>query len=130
MPLFTDREIRTARSREVYEIVGTITATRTTAAWMTLLHELDIPATPVYGLADLVEHPQLKAVGLFQTAEHPTEGTVRYVRPPTKFAASPASVRRLAPTLGQHNAEILREAGFADGEIADLRARNILVQRD
>jgi formyl-CoA transferase len=130
MPLFTDREIRTARSREVYEIVGTITATRTTAEWMTLLHELDIPATPVYGLDELPEHPQLKAVGLFQTAEHHTEGTVRYVRPPTKFAASPASVRRLAPTLGQHNAEIMREAGFAENEIADLRARNVLVQRD
>lgn len=130
MPLFTDREIRNARSREVYEIVGTITATRTTAEWMTLLHELDIPATPVYGLGDLVEHPQLKAVGLFQTAEHHTEGTVRYVRPPTKFAASPASVRRLAPTLGQHNAEILREAGFADSEIADLESRNVLVRKD
>jgi formyl-CoA transferase len=97
---------------------------------MKLLHELDIPATPVYGLDDLPKHPQLVASGLFQTAEHPTEGTVRYTRPPTKFAASPASVRRMAPTLGQHNDELMREAGLDAAAIADLRARNILVQRD
>jgi formyl-CoA transferase len=130
LPMIRDRETRHARSKEVYALLATITRTRTTAEWMKLCHELDIPATPVYGLEDLTEHPQLKAVGLFQTAEHPSEGTIRYTRPATKFAASPASVRRLAPTLGQHNAELMREAGFADSEIADLRARNILVQRD
>ncbi len=130
LPLIKDREQRHTRSKEVYELLATITRTRTTADWMKLCHELDIPATPVYGLDDLPKHPQLVATGLFQTAEHPSEGTVRYTRPATKFAASPASVRRLAPTLGQHNAEILREAGFGEHEIADLRARNILVQKD
>jgi len=130
LPLITDRETRTARSREVYELLGTITRTRTTAAWMTLCHELDIPATPVYGLDDLLTHPQLEAVGLFQTMEHPSEGTVRYVRSPTKFAASPASVRRHAPVLGENSVEVLREAGFDEAEIAALRARNIVLQKD
>jgi formyl-CoA transferase len=130
LPLITDRETRTARSKEVYELLGTITATRTTAEWMELLTELDIPATPVYGLDDLIDHPQLAAVGLFQTMMHPTEGTVRYVRPPTKFAASPASVRRHAPSLGEHSVEVLREAGLNDDEIASLRARNIVMQKD
>jgi formyl-CoA transferase len=130
LPLITDREQRTVRSKEVYTLLSTITRTRTTAEWMELCHELDIPATPVYGLDDLPDHPQLVATRLFQIAEHPTEGTVRYVRPPTKFAASPASVRRLAPTLGQHNAEILREAGYGEDEIAALRAQNILVQKE
>jgi crotonobetainyl-CoA:carnitine CoA-transferase CaiB-like acyl-CoA transferase len=128
LPMFTDREQRYARSKEVYALLGTITATRTTAEWMALCHELDIPATPVYGLEDLPNHPQLKSVGLFQSAEHPSEGAVRYVRPATKFAASPASVRRLAPRLGQHSAEILREAGFGDDEIGALIAREIVIQ--
>jgi crotonobetainyl-CoA:carnitine CoA-transferase CaiB-like acyl-CoA transferase len=130
LPLITDREERTARSREVYALLATITRTRTTAEWMKLCHKLDIPATPVYGLDDLPNHPQLRAVGLFQTAEHPTEGTVRYTRPATKFSASPASVRRLAPTLGQHTTEILREAGYDERDIADLRARRIVVQKE
>jgi crotonobetainyl-CoA:carnitine CoA-transferase CaiB-like acyl-CoA transferase len=130
LPLITDREQRSARSKEVYALLATITRTRTTAEWMKLCHELDIPATPVYGLDQLPDHPQLKSVGLFQTAEHPSEGTVRYVRPATKFSASPASVRRLAPMLGEHSSEILREAGFGNDQIAALLAKKIVVQRE
>jgi len=130
LPLITDREQRSARSKEVYALLATITQTRTTAELMKLCHELDIPATPVYGLDDLPNHPQLAATGLFQTGEHPRVGKVRYTRPTTKFAASPASVRRLAPTLGQHNEEILREAGFSGDEIAALRERKILINKD
>jgi len=52
------------------------------------------------------------------------------VRPPTKFADTPAGIRRLAPLLGQHTAEILREAGFAAGEIAALVENNIAIQKD
>jgi crotonobetainyl-CoA:carnitine CoA-transferase CaiB-like acyl-CoA transferase len=129
LPMIKDREVRNARSKDVYALLATITRTRTTAEWMELCHELDIPAMPVYGLDELPRHPQLVATKLFQTAEHPTEGTVHYTRPATKFAATPASVRRLAPTLGQHNAEILREVGFTDDDIAALRSRNILVER-
>ncbi|MGH7073047.1 MAG: CaiB/BaiF CoA transferase family protein [Stellaceae bacterium] len=129
LPMIKDREERYARSKEVYALLATITRTRTTAEWMKLCHELDIPATPVYGLDELPRHPQLVATKLFQTAEHPTEGTVHFTRPTTKFAETPARVRRLAPTLGQHNAEILREAGFRDDDIAVLRTRNILVER-
>jgi formyl-CoA transferase len=40
--------------------------------------------------------------------------------PPVNFADTPAEIRRMAPTLGQHSAEILREAGLSDAEIAAM----------
>jgi formyl-CoA transferase len=120
-----DRQTRNANVVEMYRDMTEATRQRTTAEWMDLCATLDVPATPIYAIDDLPEHPHLKAVGLFRNAEHPSEGPIRYVHPPTKFAASPAGVRFGAPLLGQHTREILREAGYSDGEIADLVARGI-----
>jgi crotonobetainyl-CoA:carnitine CoA-transferase CaiB-like acyl-CoA transferase len=49
----------------------------------------------------------LKAVGLFEEIDHPTEGRVMVSRHPVRYSRSPASIRRLAPNLGEHTAEVL-----------------------
>jgi crotonobetainyl-CoA:carnitine CoA-transferase CaiB-like acyl-CoA transferase len=101
---------------------------RTTDELMQMCRRLDIPATPIYGMQDLPQHPHLKAVGLFQMTDHPTEGRMRYVRPPTVFSATPASVRYQAPILGQDTVSILNEAGFSEGEISHLLSQGVVAQ--
>ncbi|MDB5829663.1 MAG: CoA transferase [Variovorax sp.] len=125
-----DRQARSDNIPAMYRSMAEITAGRTTAEWMRVCAELDIPATIIYTIDGLLKHPQLEAVGLFETAEHPCEGTVRYVRPPTKFAATPASVRSQAPVLGQHSSELLSELGYDAAAIDDLRRRGIVIQGD
>ena len=124
-----DRMTRNANIQKLYAALAEITRTRTTAEWMRICGELDIPATPIYSLDQLPDHPQLVATKLFQRMEHPTEGTIRTVRPPTKFSVSPASVRYAAPLLGQNSCELLREAGFAQDEITALVDTKIVTQR-
>lgn len=124
-----DRHSRNAQVVEMYRDMMEATRQRTTAEWVEICAALDIPATPIYAIDDLPQHPHLQAVGLFQRAEHPSEGAIRYLNPPTRFADSPAAVRLPAPLLGQHTQEILREAGYADQAIADLAARGIVSQR-
>jgi crotonobetainyl-CoA:carnitine CoA-transferase CaiB-like acyl-CoA transferase len=67
---------------------------------------------PVLALEDLPEDEHLKAVGLFATATHPTEGRYRTIRPPVSFSGHKPQIRRHAPRLGEHTAEILRELGL------------------
>ena len=123
-----DKQARNAHMVDMYRDMAEIIRKRSTAEWVEICTRLDIPVTPIYALDDLPAHPQLKASGLFQTAEHPSEGTIRYVAPPTKFSATPAGVSRQAPILGGHTQEILAEAGYAPEEIASLAARRIVAR--
>ena len=125
-----DRARRNQNNARLYAAVREITPEKTTAEWMAICVARDIPATPIYRLADLPEHPQLKAVGLFETHAHASEGDIRMVRPAAKFSRTPAAVRTLAPRQGEHTTEILREAGFGDGEIAALIDKNIVTGKE
>jgi crotonobetainyl-CoA:carnitine CoA-transferase CaiB-like acyl-CoA transferase len=58
-------------------------------------------------MEDLFVDPHLEAVNFFSTEEHPTEGEVKVARFPVLFSKSPANIRRLAPNLGEHTAEVL-----------------------
>lgn len=103
-----------------------IARTQTTAEWMAICDELDVPATPIYRLEELPGHPHLKAVNFLQTAEMPGQRTIRCARPPIRFMGSPAQVRSFAPLLGEHTNEILAEAGFTAGEIDRLAAAGVI----
>jgi len=115
-----DRDELNGNLPGMYAELVAITPTRTTEEWMRFCDERDIPATPIYSIDKLPEHPHLVAVGLFKSAVHPVVGPIRYVEPPTLFSATPATVRRHAPALGEHTMEILREAGLDEPAIQSL----------
>jgi len=115
-----DRHARNARVKELYADMAAITRTLTTEALLALCRRLDIPATRIHGIDSLPQHPHLQAVGLFQPQQHPTVGPIVAVRPTTRFARTPADLALHAPTLGEHSAQVLAEAGFSADEIRSL----------
>jgi crotonobetainyl-CoA:carnitine CoA-transferase CaiB-like acyl-CoA transferase len=121
-----DRHARNARVKELYADMATITRTLGTEELLALCRELDIPATRIWRIDELPEHPHLQAVGLFERQQHPTVGPIVAVRPPTRFSRTPATLDRHAPTLGEHSDEVLREAGFSPDELAALHAQHII----
>lgn len=125
----TDRRARNTHIVDLYRELTQITQYRSTAEWMEICEELDIPATPIYGIDELIDHPHLREVGLFEDAQHPTEGPIRFVAPPTRFSATPARVRFHAPLLGQHTTEVLRELGYAETDIEMLKERGIVKEK-
>jgi len=109
---FKNQESRTQHAEHMGAFLTEQLATRTTAEWIAILDGIDIPASRVNSLEDLFTDPHLDAVGLWQEREHHTEGKVKVARFPLKFAKTPADIRRLAPNLGEHTAEVLAEYGL------------------
>jgi crotonobetainyl-CoA:carnitine CoA-transferase CaiB-like acyl-CoA transferase len=119
-PTFATFNGRMRNIDAVYAELGRIFAARSTAEWMQLLHEADIPVMPVHDLQSLLRDPHLVATDFFPIAEHPTEGPIRSMRVAATWSESSADPSRLAPRLGEQSREILSEAGFTDEEIAEL----------
>lgn len=124
-PRFATLQARTEHSREVYAWLDATFRTRTTEQWLALLGEADVPAGPLHTLESLLEDTHLKAVGFFQRLEHPTEGTLVTLRPPSRWSRTPPEVRRAPPRLGEHSSELLAEAGYSGAEIAELVAAGV-----
>ena len=108
-PRFSDYFIRMKHISELYALVEEVAATKTTQEWLDLLKPLSIPVVKTNRLEDLEDDPHLKAVGLFQTYEHPDIGPYKQMRPPVKFARSPSNIRRHPPKLGEHTDEIMAD---------------------
>jgi crotonobetainyl-CoA:carnitine CoA-transferase CaiB-like acyl-CoA transferase len=105
-PRFASQESRTLHAEDIGRYLAEQLPARANREWLEILHRIDIPACPVNSIEDLFDDPHLRAVGFFEDVKHPTEGLLRTCRFPVRFSASPSAVQRLAPNLGEHNAEI------------------------
>jgi len=117
---FTTNADRMANRPQLVAELEAALAADTTDAWVARLEEAGIAAGPIHDYAEVFADPHTRAREMEVTMEHPEEGTVRGLGIPVKLSATPGSVRRAAPLLGEHTAEVLREAGLSDDEIAAL----------
>src|SRR5262249_6074013 len=116
---------RSANVNALYGVIADAAPQKTTAEWLALMNERDIPSGPVNRLTDLFEEPHLSAVGLFESTAHPTEGELQTIRSPFR-ATGARQPDRPAPTLGDSSKAILGEAGLSPSEMEGLFGHGIV----
>jgi len=85
-----------------------------------------IPFAPVSTMGDLLNSEHLKTRGFFAEITHPVAGTFPYPTAPHQCSKTPWTLRRPAPCLGQHNAEVYGELGMSGPEVERLRQERIV----
>jgi len=117
---------RTDNIGALLEIVIERMRRRTTAEWRERLDAFDVPNGVVTDLGGLLADPYLGETGFFEQVEHPSEGRMLTMAIPVMFSESPGNSFRLPPPrLGEHSAQILREVGCTEAEIAEITAAGL-----
>jgi formyl-CoA transferase len=125
-PRFATNDSRVQHRADIVPLLSDLFRTRGCEEWITLLEAHDIPACRVNRLDEILAHEQIAANGAVGARQHPEAGRVSTLTPPIKLSATPTALDRLAPMLGEHTDEVLREYGLDDAEIAALRAARVV----
>lgn len=110
----------------VLDAVRTTLASRTQAEWMAAFAGADVCCEPVRSLEEAISDPQLLSRGMIREVQHPSGEMMNQLASPLKFSDSHEAPPRPAPSLGQHNNEVLSELGYSKTEISNLRSKGVI----
>ena len=125
-PEFTTSALRSKNRANCNKTLTEITRTKTSKDWLELFEKAGIASGPIYKMNEVFADPQVKHLKMAVPVKHPTLGDMELVNQPIELSRTPSEIRTATPECGEHTDEIMRELGYSDGEIADLRKRIVI----
>lgn len=123
---YPDRESRVRRYDDLAADLARVFARQPRSHWLPLLERHDVPFAPEHRVQDVADDPQVRHLDVFYELVHPQQGNVRAGHRPIRYDGDHRSDFRPPPMLGEHTAEVLREAGLAPADI-ELLSREGLI---
>ncbi|HSF57468.1 MAG TPA: CaiB/BaiF CoA-transferase family protein, partial [Candidatus Binatia bacterium] len=128
--LATNEEFKTRDGRrQHYEALEQelrpVFAKKTRAEWVAELEAKDVPVAPLYNIAEALDDPQIKHLGLTEELHHPQIGSLRFIRGPVSYNLLAEENSTPPPLLGEQTVAILREMGYGRAAIDELAAQGI-----
>ena len=107
------------------EEMKSIILTKTGEEWLSIFDAVGVPAGPVRFIQELTNDEQVIANDMVVEVNHSLAGKIRMAGPMIQMSETPLAVQSASPALGEHTDEIMLNLGYSEGEIADLKSRNI-----
>jgi len=124
---FASEQKRLENARELISIFDTVFPTKTREEWHDILSGRGILSSPVNTPTELKNDPQIRENKYIVDFDHPTFGNIPIPGYPVHFSEASAGTQGLAPGLGEHTEEVLREiGGYSDSKIKELREKEII----
>jgi len=102
----------------IYADFAAIFRTKTSAEWLGILLPHDIWCSQVNSFREMAVDPQVRHNAMIAEYDHPTAGKVATTGIPVQFSATPATIRRPAPLLGEHTVEVLKDiCGYTEAQV-------------
>ena len=129
--LIDDPRFKTARDRAINAVARREITAAELEKWTAneILPRLlanDVPSAPVLSRFELLSDPQVRENRIFEEFDDAASGKIRQPRPAARFDRTPSAIRASAPTLGAHNDEILKEAGYSADDIERLKRNRVV----
>ena len=125
-PRFATHALQLENRRELNGLLAVRFREQSTEAWLAELEPKGVFCAKVNTLEEAVEDPQLNANGMVIEIEHAAAGKLRLPGTPVRLHGTPPVPRTFAPELGAHTVELLRELGYDETALAQLRAEGAI----
>jgi formyl-CoA transferase len=125
-PAYATDQLRSKNRDKLNAAIEEITKTKDSADWIERINNAGVPCGPIYKMDEVFADPQVKHIGVAQEVAHPKLGRIEVVGQAVTLSRTPSQIRRATPERGEHTVEILREYGYNDKAIAELRAKGAI----
>ncbi|APE18327.1 CaiB/BaiF CoA transferase family protein [Mycolicibacterium pallens] len=126
-PRFADDDSRWEHGDFLNDLMQQWCSGKTKAEALAALEAAKLPAAPLNSPQEVLDDPHVAAMGYLKRVPFPgASKPVPLIETPFRLSATPGSIRRRAPLLGEHTDEVLAEIGYQTSEIAALRRDGII----